>query len=298
MSELVPRFLEFAAAIDRSPHTIQTTRIDLALLIRHLGDRPATDVGLDDLRRFASWLRQERKNDARSLRRKVASVKAFFAYVRHLGIRDDDPAEHLIYPSTQPHLPEFLESEEAAKLIAATERPLWRVVILTLLDTGLKRDELLALHPADVYLDPSSTEQGYLVVRAANQARRIRARTLALTPRLVDELRRHLETGTGDRLLPISARAVNAIVETSGQRAGLRKRGPISPQMLRDTFAVQQVRLRLTEEQGARKVDASEQAIASRRARQDLEVCDLLGLTPGGANDPIARYRLLATAGG
>lgn len=296
ISELIPRFLEFATAIDRSPHTIQTTRVDLNLLVRHLGDRPATEISLDDLRRFANWLRHERQNDPRSLRRKVASVKAFFSYLRNTGIRDDDPAEMLVYPSSQPHLPEFLETDEASRLVAAAERPLWRALVLTLLETGLKRDEVLALHPADVYIDPAAPERGYLTVRATNQARRVRTRTLPLSPRLASELRRQIQTGAGERIFPISVRAVNTIVETCGQRAGIHKRGPISPQMLRDTFAVHEVRRRVLEEDRARRAGATDRDLAALRLRHDLEVCDLLGLTPSPTNDPIARYRVLAAA--
>jgi len=296
LSDLVPRYLEFAAAIDRSPHTIHTVRVDLDLLIRFLGDRPVGSVDLDDLRRYANWLREERRNDSRSRRRKVASVKAFFAYLRAQGVRSDDPAERLIYPSAEPHLPEFLEPAEEARLLAAVERPMWRALIVTLIDTGLKRDEVLALHPADVYLDPERPDQSYLTVRAANEARRIRARTLALTARLSGELRQQIETGATDRVFPISVRAVNAIVETTGQRAGLRKRGPISPQMLRDTFAIREVRRRMIREAEARRSGLTDREILSLQARHDLEVCDLLGLSPGGTNDPIARYRILAAA--
>lgn len=298
LSDLVPRYLEFAAAIDRSPHTIHTVRVDLALLIRFLGDRPASTVDLDDLRHYASWLRQERKNDSRSLRRKVASVKAFFAYLRQQGIRESDPSERLIYPSAEPHLPEFLETDEEAKLLAAVDRPMWRALIITLLDTGLKRDEVLALHPSDVYLDPDDPVRSYLTVRAANEARRIRARTLPLTSRLVDEIRIQIETGAGDHVFPISVRAVNAIVETCGKRAGLRKRGPISPQMLRDTFAIREVRRRAAVEAEARRSGVTDRELLSLQARHDLEVCDRLGLTPGGTNDPISRYRVLAAARG
>ena len=297
LSDLVPRFLEFATAIDRSPHTIHTVRVDLALLIRFLGDRPVRDVDLDDLRRYANWLRIERRNDSRSLRRKVASVKAFFAYVANQGIRNDDPAERLIYPSAEPHLPEFLESDEEARLLAAVERPMWRALIVTLLDTGLKRDEVLALHPADVYLDPERPERSYLTVRATNEARKIRVRTLQLTARLATELRQQVETGASDRVFPISVRAVNAIVETTGQRAGLRKRGTISPQMLRDTFAIREVRRRMIREAEARRAAVPEPELLGIRVRHDLEVCDLLGLSPVGTNDPIARYRILAAAG-
>ncbi|HLH73539.1 MAG TPA: site-specific integrase [Chloroflexota bacterium] len=296
-SQIVPTYLEFCAAIDRAPHTMRTIELDLGLLVRFLEDRPIPVVGLDDLRHFAAWLRQERHNDARSLRRKIASVKAFFAYLKRQGLREDDPSEALIYPSAEPHLPEFLERDEAQRLIDAAERLLWRALIILLLDTGLKRDEVLALHPADVFLDTDEPEHSYLVVRAANQARRIRARTLPLGPQARAVLHQYLPNAIGDRLFPISVRAVNLIVETTGERAGLRKRGPICPQMLRDTFAVQEVRRRLAIEAEHRKAGLSAGALTVLMERHDQEVCELLGLTAGGPNDPIARYRILAAAG-
>ena len=297
VSQLVPGYLEFCAAIDRAPHTLRTIELDLSLLARFLEDRPVQSIGLDDLRHFSAWLRAERHNDSRSLRRKVASVKAFFAYLREHGVRDDDPSEALIYPAAEPHLPEFLESGEARRLVDAAERLLWRALIVTLLETGLKRDEVLALHPSDVFLDPDDADRSYLVVRAASQARRIRARTLPLSLQARDVLTQYLATVVGDHLFPVSVRAVNLIVETTGERAGLHKRGPISPQMLRDSFAVQEVRRRLDDEDESRRSGLSDVALAALQERHDREVCDLLGLATDGTNDPIARYRILAAAG-
>jgi integrase len=262
-------------------------------LIRFLGDRVASEVSLDDLRRFASWLAVERKNDPRSLRRKVASIKAFFAFLRDNGVRPDDPAEGLVYPALEPHVPEVLDAGEELRLLAAAERPLWRALLLVLLDTGLKRDEVLALHPADIYLDPALPSRGYLVVRATDQARRLRPRTLALTPRLADDLSPRIAPGDNQRIFDISVRAVNFIVESCADRADLRKRGTVSPQMLRDTYALREVRRRVATEHDHRLAGASPNALLALRHRHDAEVCDLLGLTPGETNDPIARYRFL-----
>lgn len=296
LADVIPDFLAFAAAIDRAPHTIETIRIDLALLQEFLGNVPVAGVGLDDLRRYVAWLRQERKNDPRSLRRKVASAKAFFRYLQQEGFRADNPAESLIYPALQLHLPEFLEDDEAERLIAAADRPLWRALIVTLLDTGLKRDEILALHPADVYLDSDHPERSYLTIRATSQARRVRARTLSLTSRAAIALARQIETGAEDRVFPVSVRAVNAIVEQCAKRAGIRKRGTVSPQMLRDTFAIRELRRRLRREEEARQAGASEREILSLQVRHDQDLCDLLGLAPLGMNNPIQRFRLLVAA--
>jgi site-specific recombinase XerD len=294
--DLIPRFLTFAAAIDRSDYTLDAFRLDLSLLTRFLGNRAAREIGLDDLRNFAAWLRLERKNDPRSLRRKVASIKAFFTYLEQEGIRDDNPAVQLIYPTSEPHVPEFLEADESERLLATAERPLWRALLLTLLDTGLKRDEVLALHPADVHLEPSGSA-GYLVIRATDQARKVRSRLLPLSERLATELRSRIEGTSDERLFPLSVRAINFIVETCGKRAGLRKRGTISPQMLRDTFAVREVRRRVAEEARRRSDGASTTELTSLRQRHDQEILDLLGLSPSDTTDPIARYRIVGGVG-
>jgi integrase len=270
--------------------------VDLNLLALFLGDRPVDEIGLDDLRRYIVWLRTQRHNDPRSLRRKVASVKAFFGYLRQSGLRADDPAEALVYPGLEPHLPEFLDDAEAERLIGASAgRPLWHAMILTLLDCGLKRDEVLALHPADLSFSPPP---GALTIRATDQAAKVRARNLALSDRLAAALATQLAIGAGDRVFPISVRAVNFIVEACGKAAGIRKRGAVSPQMLRDTFAVRAVRACLADEARRRQEGANDPELALLRARHDLEVCELLGLTPGGTNDPIARYREVAAPRG
>jgi site-specific recombinase XerD len=292
ISELTPSFLEFSAAIDRSAYTLDALRLDLSLLERFLGERSCSEISLDDLRRFVAWLSRERQNDARSLRRKVASVKAFFSFLKGNGWRPDDPAEGLIYPALEPHLPEVLEPDEENRLLAAAERPLWRALLTVLLDTGLKRDEVLALAPSDLSLDREQPSRGYLVVRATDQARRLRPRTLRLTARATSELA-NLVGDADDRVFAVSVRAVNFIVETCAQRAGLRKRGTVSPQMLRDTYALREVGRRVAIEVQRQLEGSTTNELASLRQRHDAEVCDLLGLTPGETNDPIARYRIL-----
>lgn len=293
LSELVPRFLDFCASIDRARHTRATLKTDLDLLTRFVGDRPAETIGLDDLRRYVAWLERERDNDARSLRRKVASVKAFFKWLRGEGARDDDPALKLIYPALRPLPPQVLEESEAERLLAAAERLPWRAVLLTLLDCGLKRDELLALHPTDIFISLERAENSHLTIRATKDARKVRARTLRLTPRLAECLHDYLAATPGELAFPISVRMVNVIVETCGARAGLSKRGPISPQMLRDTFALREIQQRVAVEDQRAREGLAPTDLSLLRSRHDQEVCELLGLNPGPLNDPIARYRAL-----
>jgi hypothetical protein len=68
--------------------------------------------------------------------------------------------------------------------------------------------------------------------------------------------------------------------------------------MLRDTFAVTEVRRRVAEEGRRRNAGAPTTELAALRLRHDLEVCELLGLSVTGTNDPIARYRVVGGTGG
>jgi integrase len=138
-------------------------------------------------------------------------------------------------------------------VLAASRNPFWEAAVLVLADAGLKSDELLALEPADVYLSDGSGEQGYLVVRRTREAKRLRARTLRLTPRLRSALRRCLdEQGAGPGpLFPVTPRAVNSMLESLTGLAGLRRGGRVTPEMLRASFAVRHARRHLAAEAAA-----------------------------------------------
>ena len=66
--------------------------------------------------------------------------------------------------------------------------------------------------------------------------------------------------------------------------------------MLRDTYALREVGRRVAVEAQRQLEGGSTNELASLRQRHDAEVCDILGLTPGETNDPIARYRTLCLA--
>jgi site-specific recombinase XerD len=291
-------------SIRRSAHSIRAARLDLEGLARHLADPPLAAVSADQLRGFVSRLNVQDGLAPGSVTRKIASIKGLFRHATAESWVASDPAGALVYPRARRGLPVFLEEPEVDRLaLAASRNPFWEAAVLVLADAGLKSDELLALEPADVYLDERSAERSYLVVRRTREAKRLRARTLALTPRLRLALRRCLdEQGTGPgRLFAVTPRAVNSMLESLTGLAGLRRFGRVTPEMLRASFAVGQVRRRLAAEAAAAASSRPETELRALRARHDLELHELLGLS---ADDPervaqVARkYRRLAVPAG
>ena len=149
-----------------------------------------------------------------------------------------------------------------------------------MLDTGLKRDEVVALGLSDVMLSPLEGGEHYLVVRETEQSKRLRSRRLEIGSDTATVLRAHLRLHEGtERFFDFSPRGVNFIVETCGKRAQIVTRGPrLTPQTLRETFAVRHMRRMVREEDSLRDAGAVQEALAALMERHDRELLRLLGL--------------------
>ena len=262
----IVEYKQFLVAQNRAKHTQMSFGLDLKLLLECLGDLGLGQIGEPELRRFISWVRIERKNSAVSVRRKIASLKNFFAYLYREQLIPHDPALGLIYPETYPALPEFLEDQKVAALLeAAAEHPFWYALLALMLDTGLKRDEMVALGWGDVSLGESVEHESYLVVRDTEQAKRLRSRRLEISTEVADRLRAYrAEQAIRERFFDISARGINFIVEVCGARAHTVTRGKkLTPQILRETYAVRRMRIMVREEDTLREAGVREETVAS-----------------------------------
>jgi integrase len=161
-----------------------------------------------------------------------------------------------------------------------------------MVDAGLKRDEVLALQAEDLYLARDAAGS-HLAVRHAAAANRVRRRTIPLTARAHFALARLLRSPMpGGRLFSISVRGVNFVVETVGQRAGIARIKKLTPDILRDTFAVRAMQKRLADEAVQTAQGATEKELSRLRFQHDAQVLQLLGLSR--SSEMAQRYRTAA----
>jgi site-specific recombinase XerD len=284
-------------AAGKALHTVVSTRLDLGQLCRFLGRQPVGAVTPDDLRAFFGWLARQQGNGVGSLRRKTSTVKHFFRQLHADDVLQFDPSAELVYPAPleQDRVP--LTVAELDALVQAAGTPHWRALMLCLVDTGLKRDELVALRTDDIELPPTAPPPGRLHVRHRRATRRVRQRTLALSERLAAALAVVLPSqgtamtgtdGEAGSVFGLSARGVDFAVETCGRRAGVRLEQKITPQMVRDGFAAARMGTLLARESEM----IAEPAVhrAARREHDRLLVRDL-GLSDRSALPE--RYRRL-----
>ena len=227
-------------SLNYSSHTAKSFTSDIRLLIRFLGpEKRIEEVSTQDLQEFLYWLK-ERKGQPQSpktLSRRVTALKNFFGWLNQKGIISENPAARLIYKRATPPLPEILSETECQRLILeASKDPRDYLIILLLLETGLKKAELLNIQEDDI--DLSNQYRPEIIIRHRNPNKQ---RRLKLPPEFAPTYKAYIKKyNPKEKLFPFSERNLSYILSSLAQRAGIKKK--VSAQILRDTFAVRQLR--------------------------------------------------------
>jgi site-specific recombinase XerD len=172
--DLLERFLGYFQAIRaRSPLTVREYRYDLILFARYLlvrrklaaGDVPLAEIAikdideallrsvkLTDLYAYVTWLAQERHCSPPTRARKIAALKAFFAYLKNKAyVLESNPAAELETPKLLKKLPRYLSLDESQQLLrtAAEGEDRWTArdycILAFFLNCGMRLAELCGI---------------------------------------------------------------------------------------------------------------------------------------------------------
>lgn len=159
-------FAQYLSAENKSDHTIVAFGADLDLLADYLGEAtPIGDIAITDLEGFFHWMDNERgiPCSRKTYARRMTSVKAFFKWLHDLQALRADPAKALVQRSGPAPLSEVLSPAQIADCIEASRtfkykrgrdedtRP--EMLLRLLIDTGIKKNEAMALNPASLITD-------------------------------------------------------------------------------------------------------------------------------------------------
>lgn len=118
-------------------NTYKSYRSTLSLFSRFLGDRqPSTEIA-------QLFIIKVMKSNQKST--VVRHGYALRKYLEWLGENGS-----LLLPTPERHLPDYLTEEELARVLEVARTPLEKAIIMVLVDTGLRIDELLRLMLADI----------------------------------------------------------------------------------------------------------------------------------------------------
>ncbi len=224
--------------------TCRSYRSDLADYHAYLAaEWPGVPVKGARVLHLRSYLHALRARDLSraTVARRTASLRGLYRFLRVTGVVSKDPAAGLQTPRRPRRLPQFLDEEEATRLVSAPagegEAALRdRAILETLYGSGLRVAELAGIRVEDLDL-----EGGWVLVRGKGN----RDRRSPLTGEAVKAVRAYLASrkaaGPGSRLFlnlkggGLSDRSVRRILKKYAALAGLPS--STSPHTLRHSFA-------------------------------------------------------------
>ena len=228
---------------ERRPiNTITSYMYDLALLQDFIGPKPVERITPADVRRFLDLAQNKSTR-----KRRLTSIGGLFRYlIKDEKILTEDPSDKFFPDFIQLKTPQVLFPDEQERLLEAAKAENLRtyLIVWLLLKLGLTRAELLALKVD--HIDMSDAEHPLVYIFYEDVRWQPKERKLAATAEFGEAFRKFvLEYKPERRLFEMMPQSVNKLVDRVAADAGITKR--VTPQSLRDTFAVEQAKNGATE---------------------------------------------------
>ncbi|GEP90042.1 integrase/recombinase XerC [Chitinophaga terrae (ex Kim and Jung 2007)] len=258
---LAERFLSYIALEKRySAHTATAYRNDLLQLFDyisiHYGATPVEDISHVMIR---SWLAQLMDDavTARSVNRKISTLKSFFKYCMRMGLLKQSPMTKVISPKVKKRLPGFIEEkgmralEDNVSPVSVTSLHIFnddfegrthRLIFEIFYQTGIRLSELIGLEEFKI-------DKGNKTIKVLGKGNK--ERIIPVSERLLSQMEAYMEEKrsvleeieplvllvhpvTGRRLYPKYVYLMVRKYLTEHQITTLKKK---SPHVLRHTFA-------------------------------------------------------------
>jgi integrase/recombinase XerD len=139
--------------------------------------RPPDQLEPAHIRQYQAYLFRDRKLSPNTVNQRTGALRFFFITVlkKSWSIADTP------YPKRNFRLPKVLSQQQVAKLIESATTPFYRIILMTLYATGLRRAELARLKVSDI-----DSERMVIHVKGGKGHK---DREIMLSPKLLDELR-------------------------------------------------------------------------------------------------------------
>jgi integrase/recombinase XerD len=197
---------------------------------RHF-DKPADQLGPEEIRQFQLYLVHERKVSWSSFNQAVCGLR----FLYEVTLQRPWEVRHIPFGKRPKKLPVVLSDEEAARLFECLHNPKHRAVLLTCYAAGLRLREATHLRVADI---DGKRQQIHI-----HQSKGCKDRMVPASPRLLAELREYWKIERPRNYLfpgktpdtPLSSATVQKACKLGIAQAGIRKAA--TPHTMRHSFA-------------------------------------------------------------
>lgn len=249
----LPAYYAYLSSSRFSKYTPDDFTSDIKRFGLYVGPKPLKDVRAVDIQR---WIGQLKKTmTAKTVSRKIASIGNYFHWLEQEKVLEHNPAKMIRAPRVTSPLPDILFDSECEQLLRSTSHdPRTYLLILLLLETGLKSTELMGLKVT--HFDFSNKYQPELWVKHSGSQIR-KDRKLRLSPQMTSVFEDYVaKYAITDTLFPYTQRFTRQLLSDATRAAGLRKK--VTAGILRDTFAVKSLRQGMLIEDVLKKIGLSD----------------------------------------
>lgn len=233
------------------------TPSDFASDIKRFGlfvkEKPLHQVQTTDIQQ---WLGELKKiMAAKTISRKMSALNNYFSWLEQGKAITANPTKTIPYIRVTSPLRDILFESECRQLrVAASRDPRTYLLVLLLLETGMKKAELFGLKRTHFDLSDAYAPELW-VKHTGTQVRKDRKLKLPseVGPVLADYVQQYAIT---DTLFPYTPRFIELLLAATAKHAKLQKN--VTASMLRDTFVVRSVRQGAKLEDVLRKIGLSE----------------------------------------
>jgi site-specific recombinase XerD len=196
-------------------------------------NKKLSEIRTVDIQQWVGEIKQVMKE--KTVSRKISAVTNYFNWLEQERVLSDNPAKSIRYIRVTSPLPDILFDEECQKLLAsASADPRSYLLVLLLLETGLKKEELFDLQIT--HFDFSNKYAPELWVKHTGKKVK-KDRKLKLPHEIIpvfnDYVRRY---GITDILFPYTPRFIEMVLTDTARKAELQKK--VAAGVLRATCAV------------------------------------------------------------
>jgi integrase/recombinase XerD len=255
----------------KSNYTITCFLSDLRMLSEFVGrDTPVGRISKEQLVDWQIKLKFGNGKDnvpaPKTMARRLTFLKNFFSWLAREGVIREDPSVGLTMARPLPPLPQLLFDDEVQRLLAsAADDPRAHCLIYLVLHAGLKKEEVMGLKVDQI--DLSNPQEPCITVHfEAATNKQHRERRLALPAEFTTILKKYqAKYHPVSELFDCTDRNLNYVLARAVKAAGIKKR--VTLQLLRDTYAVQQLRNGVPPESVREKLGLSDEAWLESREK-------------------------------
>jgi site-specific recombinase XerD len=254
----------------KSNYTVTCFLSDLKMFSGFIGQD--TPVGRLTKEHLTDWLMKLKFGNKgqvpapKTMARRVTFLKNFFSWLAREGIIREDPSASLVLERPLPPLPELLFENEIERLLkAASEDPRCHCLLYLVLYAGLKKEEVIGLKLN--HIDLSDPQAPMITIHfAPSTGKQHRERRLALPAEFSTTLKEYqAKYHPTNELFDCTDRNLNYILARVVKAAGIKKR--VTLQLLRDTYAVRQLKAGVAPDSLREKLGLSNEAWLESREK-------------------------------